>query len=70
MYMTVYLTGYNNVAVIPKGASNIRIEQHGFGRSKEDGIYLGETPTTATYCVCALWRHTQTASYYSSQLFI
>ena len=50
MYM--HLTGYNNVAVIPKGASNIRIEQHGFGRSKEDGIYLGETPTTVTCCVC------------------
>ena len=39
----VLLTGYNEVAVIPRGATNLRIEQRGFNHSKDDGIYLGKS---------------------------
>lgn len=35
-------TDYSNVTVIPAGATNIDIRQHGYGHLSDDKNYLGK----------------------------
>ena len=36
------ISGYHNVSVIPVGATNIDIQQHGYQHLKDDENYLGK----------------------------
>jgi hypothetical protein len=38
----VFLTGYNSVVKIPKGATNIDIRQYAPNDNKDDDMYLGK----------------------------
>jgi hypothetical protein len=37
----IFSTGYNHVFIVPSGATNIDIRQHGFKNRKDDDNYLG-----------------------------
>ena len=47
LYFSI-IAGYHNVSLIPAGATNIDIQQHGYQHLKDDENYLGKETDITT----------------------